>query len=168
MCNKEPKLPHTHNLHSGLAVTIYVQDLLLTICARVHNLHSQSTLRFSSHEHRSRFTTHDLCSRLTTHDLRSVTIYAQDLPLTIYALDLRSWSGAHDLTLTIYADGLRSRSMLTVCQIMSECRLVVIALTRARSRATSWRPIPTNLRTIYAIKVVLCFNCVSAAPSQAV
>ena len=112
VCNKEPKLPHTHSLRSGLAVTIYAQDLLLTIVTiyvqyllltiYAHDRNSQSTLRFSRH---------DLCSRFTTHDRNSQST----LRFSSHNLCARFNICAHDLELTIYYHGLRSRSTLTVC-----------------------------------------------------
>ena len=105
VCNKEPKLPHTHILRSGLAVTIYTcSRYTLTICA--HDRHSRSTLRFSSHDLRSRFTTHDLRSR------SALTIWNSRSTLTVCA---------HDLALTIYAHGLRSLSAITIWHLLYIC-----------------------------------------------
>ena len=69
MCNKEPKPPHTHKLRSGLAVTIYAQDLLRTIYA--DGLRSRSTLAVCAHD--LALTTWHSRSMLTVcaHDLRS-------------------------------------------------------------------------------------------------
>ena len=111
MCSKEPKLPHTHNLRSGLEVTIYAHYLELAICA------------------------HDLRSRSALMTWRSPSD-------THYRHRLRSRSGTHYL---------RSRSTLAVCA-------------HDQSRATSWRPIPTNLRMIYAIVVMFCIACTFCFP----
>ena len=98
-----------------------------------------------------------------------LSICAHDPELTIdlrlrSALMMRSRSDTHDLrwrsALTIYAHRLRSRSgthYLRSRSTLAVCAHDLGSVPRSRSRTTLWRPIPTSLRTIYAINVVRCW-----------